>query len=249
VTRFVAFVGVAATALILAVPAAAQTEEMPTELWSEFPLMQEVERTSTPSIGPFLPPTDSGTDPVSGDAPPWGMWALVTAAGLFALLVATRLARRPAPAAPGREAVQLRPHPHDLPRPSSSTAPAQYAPSPSLVLADASDAPWRSVVRRTGLLRSRYVVLEGESPGEQETIATSKSFWNVGGAELRERTAEDAWDDLVNDLRASGWQPDPRRRSDFYVLLQPVEPEPSSIVPTLEPYGRAGDDSDDEDDT
>mgnify|MGYP003294306921 CR=1 FL=1 len=64
----------------------------------------------------------------------------------------------------GRAAeVQLRPHQHHLQRPSSSNAPPQYAPSPSLALADAPDAPWRSVVRRTGLLRSRYVVLEGES--------------------------------------------------------------------------------------
>jgi hypothetical protein len=245
VTRFLAVVGVAAAALVLATAAAAQGEEMPTELWSEFPLVQDVERSSTPSIGPFLPPTDSGTDPVSGDAPRWGMWALVAAAGLFALLVATRLART-APATRPRardDAVRLRPH--HLPRPSTSKTLAQYAPSPSLVLADAPEEPWRSVVRRTGLLRSRYVVLEGQSPAEQEAIAMSKSFWNVGGAGMRERVAEDAWDDLMNDLRAAGWEPDPTRRSDFYVLLQPVhaeEEEASSIVPTLEAYGRAADD-------
>jgi hypothetical protein len=237
VIRFLALIGVAvaALALMLATAAAAQGEEMPTELWSEYPLVQDIERSSTPSVGPFLPPTPSGTDPGSGDAPPWGMWALVAAAGMAALLVATRLVRT-APA--------VRPHPQHLPRASSPRALAQYAPSTSLVLADAPAEPWRSVVRRTGLLRSRYVVLEGQSAGEQEAVTASRSFWNVGGPEMRERVAEDAWDDLMNDLRASGWEPEPTRRSDFYVLLQPVAPW---IVPTLEVYGRSADDSDEPD--
>jgi hypothetical protein len=250
VTRLLAVAGLIAVAIALglATSAAAQEEEMPTELWSEFPLVQEVERASTPSVGPFLPPTDSGTAPGSAAAPPWGLWALAAAAGMVALLVATRLARA-APAERRRDreaAVQLRPHPHDLPRPSRARALAQYAPPPSLVLADAPKEPWRSVVRRTGLLRSRYVVLEGQSLGEQEPVAASRSFWNVGGVGMRERVAEDAWDDLMNDLRASGWEPDPTRRSDFYVLLQPVQlADASSIVPTLEAYGRTTDDSDD----
>jgi hypothetical protein len=243
----------AIAAVALAPSAAAQGEEMPTQLWSEFPLVQEVERTGTPSVGPFLPPSDSGTAPVSDDPAPWGLWALAAAAGLAALLVATRLAR-PAPVTRPRERdapVQLRPHPHRLPRPAGPRRPlAQYAPSPSLVLADAPEEPWRSVVRRTGLLRSRYVVLEGQSPDEREPVATSKSFWNVGGSGMRERVAEDAWDDLMNDLRASGWEPEPTRRSDFYVLLQhvePVEPEEPSIVTTLDAYGGVGDPDDADD--
>jgi hypothetical protein len=242
-TRVLAIVGVTAAALAFTTSGAAQREEMPTELWSAFPLVQEVERTSTPRVAPFLPPTDSGTAPAADDAPPWGMWTLAAAAGVAMLLVATRLLR-PAPARRRRREapVELRPRPRHLPRPVETRRPlAQYAPSPTLVLAGAPEEPSRSVVRRTGLLRSRYVVLEGRSPGEQETVASSRSFWNVGGGELRERVAEDAWDDLMNDLRAEGWEPDPTRRSDFYVLLNPVPPEGlPSIVSTLDAYG-AGD--------
>lgn len=239
-TRALAIVGVTAAALALATSAGAQRDEMPTELWSEFPLVQEVERSTRPSVGPFLPRSVSGTDPASDATPPWGLWALAAAAGLAALLVATRLlGPGPAVGRAGDAPVQLRPHPHHLPRPAGKRQPlAQYAPSPALLLADAPKEPWRSVIRRTGLLRSRFVVLEGPSPGEQETIATSRSFWNVGPAGARERVAEDAWDDLVNDLRATGWEPEPTRRSDLYVLLQPVQPEESiPIVETLDAYG------------
>jgi hypothetical protein len=87
-------------------------------------------------------------------------------------------------------------------------------------------------------------VLERRSASEEDAVAASKSFWNVGGASVRERLAEDAWDELMNDLRASGWEPDPTRRSDFYVLLKPTEPDATSIVPTIEAYGR-GDESED----
>jgi hypothetical protein len=236
---------VAASALLLTAPAAAQDGGMPTELWSEYPLVQTVERTSQPGLGPFLPPTDAVAAPGSEDTPPWGLLALAAAAGVMALLVATRLTR-PAPAVRGGDEqapVQLRPHAQ--PRSSSTSLPlAQYAPSPSVVLVDAPEEPMRSVVRRTGLLRSRYVVLERTAPGAQDAVASSRSFWNLGVASLRERLAEDAWDELMNELRASGWEPDATRRSDFYVLLQPIETDSATIVPTIEAYGRAGDSED-----
>jgi hypothetical protein len=240
-------VTVVASALLLAAPAAAQDGGMPTELWSEYPLVQTVERTSQPGLGPFLPPTDAVVAPGSEDTPPWGLLALAAAAGVMALLVATRLTR-PAPASRGGDQgsapVQLRPPPAQ-PRVSSTSLPlAQYAPSPSLLLVDAPEEPLRSVVRRTGLVRSRFVVLERTSPGAQDAVASSRSFWSVGGASLRERRAEDAWDELMNELRASGWEPDPTRRSDFYVLLQPIETDVATIVPTIEAYGRAGDSED-----
>ena len=243
--RLLALVGVAVAALALTTAAAAQREGMPTRLWSEFPLVQDVERSSTPTVGPFLPPSPSGTDPGSGDAPPWGLWAVAAAGGMVALLVATRLTRTTPAARRGGREEPVRLRPQHRPRSPSSRALAQYAPALSLVLEDAPEEPWRSVVRRTGLLRSRFVVLDGQSSGLQQPIAASRSFWNLGGGEMRERLAENAWDDLMNDLRAAGWEPDPVRRSDFYVLLHAVEPEEaSSIVPTLEAYGRAADDAD-----
>ena len=242
--RAVVVASLAILALVAAAPAA-QADEFPTELWSEYPLAPEVEQRGVPELGPFLPPSDPTTIPASDDASPWGVPLLAAALALVALLVATRLTR-PAPASGARDRsqpVQLRPDA----RPRSSFSPplAQYAPSPSRVLVDAPEEPRRSIVRRTGLLRSRYVVLERQSPSEQDEVAASRSFWSVGSASLRDRLAEDAWDELMNDLRVSGWEPDPTRRSDFYVLLQPVEPEDAaSIVPTIEAYGRAGDSED-----
>jgi hypothetical protein len=225
-----------AALVVLVLPAAARGDELPTELWSEYPLVQEVERTSTPSLGELLPPSSPDTAPAPEGAPTWAIWgAAMTAVVLALLLVAGHL-----PAAAGRLGRRGRSTPwrssDPVPRPRVL---AQYAPRPPRALPDEQGAPWRSIVTRTGLLRGRYVVLEGEPHDEQQTIARSKGFWSVGSRRIRSRLAEDAWDDLLNDLRASGWEPDPDWHSDFYVLLQPVEPEPTvSIVPTLDAYGR-----------
>jgi len=92
------------------------------------------------------------------------------------------------------------------------------------------------VIRRTGLVRSRFVVYADESDGELSAQASSRSFWRVGGGAWRERLAEDAWDDLMNDLRLSGWEPESARRSDFYVSLRRLESGPPSVVPTIQAY-------------
>ena len=65
-SRWPAVVGATSVALVLAATASAQAEKPPTELWSEYPLVQEVERSGSPSIGPFLPPVDPGTEPIAG---------------------------------------------------------------------------------------------------------------------------------------------------------------------------------------
>ena len=57
----------------------------------------------------------------------------------------------------------------------------------------------------------------------------------MGGDARRERAAEDVWIDLVNDLRAAGWEPD-YSRSEYYVLLRRVDERTSSILPTIEAY-------------
>ena len=66
--------------------------------------------------------------------------------------------------------------------------------------------------------------------GDFEAVASSRSFWNVGRDTSRKRAAEDAWDALMNDLRAAGWEPDPARRSDYYAL-QPVGAGSSVYAP------------------
>lgn len=241
--RLAALVGLAALGLVLVDGAAAQGEELPTELWAEYPLVPDIEPVTTPRVGPFLPPSDAVSDPVSdGATPVWSVVALV-AAGLVLALLATRLAGPALTAPRGRRGrpVQLRPPAERGPRPSVSAPLGQYAPSPTPVVADAPPPVWRSVYRRTGLLRSWYVVLEGRSVDDQKPIATSRTFWRVGGTEMRDRGAEEAWDELMNDLRASGWEPEGARRSPFYVVLRPVPPD-ASIVPTIDAYGPAQDD-------
>jgi hypothetical protein len=242
VTRLLPFAAIVA----LVLPAAARGDELPTKLWSEYPLVQEVERSSTPGLGPLLPPADSGTASGRERAPTWAIWGAAMSASLVALLLVTGLVR-PAPigSRSGREQTARRRGPELAPRADESRILAQYAAGPPRRL-DPPDERWRSIVMRTGLLRGRYVVLEGEPHDAQRTITTSRSFWSMGGERIRSRRAEDAWDELLDALRSSGWQPDPNWHSDFYVLLLPVEPEPTvSIVPTVGAYGRAADDLDD----
>jgi hypothetical protein len=238
VRRLLALVVVVGFALSVP-PAMAQRDVMPKELWSAYPLVQEVERSSTPSLGPLLPTDESGTAPGSESAPNWAIWGAAMSACLVALLLVTGLIR-PVSTGPraGREPSASQRDPALVPRADESRILAQYASAPPHVRLDVQDEEWRSIVMRTGLLRGRYVVLEGEPHDTQRAIATSRSFWSLGGERIRGRLAEDAWDELLNDLRSSGWEPDPDWHSDFYVLLQPVEPEePASIISTLEAYG------------
>ena len=258
--------------LVLAAPAGAQkSSEMPTELWSEYPLVQKVERAQSPAqsagepsaIGPLLPPADPEAAPVSGESTRWGLWLALLGLGAIAVVFAVRAA--PPVAASGIRVVgggarrvrgrvhqprvrtrkpkpiRLRESPEHFPRAPARGRQAQYAPLPPVALAepDIEREPRRSVVRRTGLLRSRFVVVADEPSGKVKRLASSKSFWRVGGVTRRERAAEDAWVDLVNDLRISGWEPDLDRRSDFYVLLRQTGAGPSSILPTIEAYTHA----------
>jgi hypothetical protein len=232
VIRSLAAAALAVAAIVLAAPAAAQRDEMPTELWSEYPLVQHVERSSAPTIGPFLPPApDSESVPASSDTPSWGLWLAVAGLGFIALLVAARVFR------PALASAVAEPAPLARDRHVYTPGPlGQYAPTRSAVPEDGLvDEPPRSIVLRTGLVRSRYVVVADKWAEGLETVGGSRSFWSVGGARLRERRSEEAWDELVNDLRVQGWEPNPLRRSDYYVLLQRTEPRSSSTVRTLEP--------------
>jgi hypothetical protein len=264
--------------LLLAAPAGAQkSSDLPTELWSEYPLVQKVERSQSttasqgrPSaIGPLLPPTASEASPAPGDSTRWGVWLTALALGFVALLLAARtvppvaasgvrvvgghvrrlrppaLPRpRPRTRKPKAEPVQLREHPPHPRAPIRRRQAAQYAPLPQVAIAepDIEREARRSVVRRTGLLRSRFVVVSDEPGGKVSRVGRSRSFWRIGGEAQRERAADDAWIDLVEDLRNAGWEPD-SPRSDYYVLLRRVDDGSSSIMPTIEAY-TLSDDSD-----
>jgi hypothetical protein len=244
--------------MVLAAPMGAQTSsDMPTELWSEYPLLPKVETTESRTIGPFLPPSDSETVVVPGDSIRWGVWLAVASVGLVALLLAVQSvrpvlvdrarARRATaifrPPARERKPIPLRPSPRSALRVPAAKPLPQYAPRPVDEPDDLDDEPRRFVMRRTGLVRSRFVVLADDPGGEPSVLASSRSFWRVGDSAWRERAAEDAWDDLMNELRLSGWEQESARRSDYYVSLRRIDLASSSVLPTIEAYTYADEDS------
>lgn len=95
-------------------------------------------------------------------------------------------------------------------------------------------------MRRTGLLRSRFVVVDDEPGGGVRRVARSKAFWSVG---RHERGGAEVWSDLVDELRDAGWEPE-SPRSEYYTLLHRVDEGTSALPPTIEPYSLAADDSD-----
>lgn len=246
----------------LAAPVGAQ-DKRPTELWSEYPLVQKVERVQPTSSGPFLPPSRDETVSPPAESTRWSLWLAVSLGGALLVLVAARAAvpvassgarvvgegtrrlrglARPRPRARAPKPMQLREHPGH-PRAPARGRRVQYAPLPPVAVAepDVEREPRRSVMRRTGFLRSRFVVVSDEPGGKVRRIGRSKSFWRVGSVAQRERAAEDAWSELVNDLRIHGLEPDPTRTSDFYVLLRRVDTAPSPILPTIEAYTHGSD--------
>jgi hypothetical protein len=255
--------GAAVFSVLVLVPStSAQTSEMPTELWSEYPLVQKVERSESSTIGPLLPPVpaDPEAAPAPDDSTRWSLWLVLLAFGSIAVLFAVRTGvpvaasglrvvgggarqlrgRVSRPTRPRKpRPTQLREHPSHPRAPASRTR-TQYAPLPPVSVAepDVEREPRRYVVRRTGFLRSRFVVVADEPGGKVSHVARSRSFPRVGDVARREESADDAWRDLVNELRAGGWEPS-AQLSDFWVPLRRVDDGPSSILPTIEAYTRA----------
>jgi hypothetical protein len=257
----VLLVASAAAVVVLAGPAGAARSHPPTKLWSQYPLVPRA--TGNAAVGSSAaasvatpPAADVEAAPSGGaGSTRWALWAAVSALTVLAVLVVARVSqplvaattwrRRHRPASvrdrAKPEPVQLRAHPQPVAEPQARGAPlAQYAPEPRVAerLLEPELPARRSVVRRTGILRSRFVVVADEGDGHVRELGRSKSFWRVGGEGFREHAAGHAWDELVEDLRTSGWEPDSERRSDFYVLLREVEDVRggASILPTLEAY-------------
>jgi hypothetical protein len=247
--------------LALAGPVGAARSHPPKKLWSEYPLAPRTAKTAVAGSGAAAsiatpPAADVEAAPPGGaGSTRWALWAAMSALTVLAVLVVARVSQPLLDATTRRtrdrpssvqeratpEPVQLRAHPQPLVEPRARGAPlAQYAPEPTVAerLVEPEPSAQRSVVRRTGILRSRYVVVADEPDGHVRELARSRSFWRVGGEGFREHAAEQAWDELVQDLRTSGWEPDSERRSDFYVLLREVEDVRggASILPTLEAY-------------
>jgi hypothetical protein len=105
---------------------------------------------------------------------------------------------------------------------------------------DVEREPRRFVMRRTGLLRSRFVVVDDEPGGGVKRIARSKAFWSVAH---HERGGAEAWRDLVDELHDAGWEPY-SPRSEYYTLLRRIGDGTSALPPTIEAYSLAADDPD-----
>jgi hypothetical protein len=117
-------------------------------------------------------------------------------------------------------------------RPHRGATVRQYAPVG--VVPEPTASPLEAVpyvTRRSGLIRSRYVVMV-EEEGRAHALRRSRPFWVIGHAAAQLRSAEAAWDNLANDLRADGWEVDTAGRYEYYVPLR------RAIVTTLEPYIR-----------
>jgi hypothetical protein len=260
VTRFATPAVVLLVGLMLAAPAGAQNADPPTELWSEYPLVPKVGQAVPSPVGPFRPPGGVESQ-LSDDSSGSGYWLPLLAFLAIALLVATRFARPLATtgtdvlgarvAALRGRARDLRPRPTRRPKaPSAGKAGpgrshVQYAPTSAppdqigVLVPPRSvpmDAPGSSeavpyVTRRSGIVRSRYVVVKRDA---KRPLRRSRAFWRLGGADAQRRKAEAAWDDLANDLRADGWELDTAGRFEYYVPLR------RALVSTLEPYTQVG---------
>jgi hypothetical protein len=250
--------------LAVAGPVRAQNGDLPTELWSEYPLKPKVEQAAPSLVGPFLPPA-GGESPRTDQSSGSSYWLPLLAVVAIALLVATpflvplaasgaKVVDRRVGALRGRTRRRLaRPtrqarsrSPTRSPgRTGSSRLPIQYAPVsvapneveapqpvPVSVAPNEVEAPQPVpyITRRSGLVRSRYVVVTADSG---RALRQSRAFWRIGGAVAQRRRAEAAWDDLANDLRADGWELDTAGRYEYYVPLR------RALVSTLEPYSRA----------
>jgi hypothetical protein len=231
-------------AFALAAPAGAQSD-VPSELWSEYPLVQKVQGAKPTGVRPSLPPKRANPQaapqaaPVSDESTGSGTWLTLLVLASIAAVASLAVAARTDVGVAGLRAVGrgVRELPGRAPRPTRVRKPAT-TPSPlSASEPDLEREPRYYIVPRRGLLRSRFVVVADEPGGKVSRIASSRSFWKGGP---RDKAAEEAWAELMEDLRATGWEPY-SERSDFYVLLRRTGPGEASIVPTIEAYTHTSD--------
>ena len=209
-------------ALVLAAPAAAG--QAPEELWREYPLeptptTSDAPSTTTPAPR-FTPPVAEREIPPSaavgtaltenGDSGLRTMWLAVLRTMWLAVIalcagaIAVIAVRRRLEAMPARAAVdawtsQSRSEAH-------SGALRRFAEAADAARALAP-APVECVVRREGVVRSRFVAEVEPQAGRHTPIASSRSFWRRGtGTDDREGEARRAWDDLIDGLQADGWE-------------------------------------------
>ena len=201
-------------ALVLAAPAAAG--QAPEELWREYPLeptptTSDAPSTTTPAPR-FTPPVAQREIPPSaavgtaltenGDSGLRTWWLAVIALGAGAIAVVA--VRRRLEAMPARAAVDA--WTSQSGSEAHSGALRRFAEAADAARALAP-APVECVVRREGVVRSRFVAEVEPQAGRHTPIASSRSFWRRGtGTDDRDGEARRAWDDLIDGLQADGWE-------------------------------------------
>ena len=199
-------------ALVLAAPAAAG--QAPEELWREYPLNPtptSPDGTATPPPRSAPPPQERdvpssaiGTTPSESDGGGFPIWWLVAATALVAAAAAVVALRRRLEAMPARAAVDAWTRKGGSG--THSNAVRRFAEAAEAARSPVA-APVECVVRREGVVRSRFVAEVQPLAGRQRTIASSRSFWRKGySTDDREDEARRAWDDLIGGLQADGWE-------------------------------------------
>lgn len=210
---------VLALALALAAPSAAR-DGAPEELWRAFPLEPRQSAGGSP-LAPLAPPVPREAPlapPVPRDVPPsaavavvstgdesaFEVWWVFLAATLVAVPIAVVVVRRRLEAIPARAAVAAWSREPSARRPESPLLQRFARAAEASRVGPA--APVECVVRREGVVRSRFVAELEPHAGRQRTIAISRSFWRRGHGERADYEAREAWDDLIGGLEAKGWE-------------------------------------------
>jgi len=217
--------------LALAAPAlGASGTGSPEELWRAYPLGPETTSSGSPSE-PLTPPVQRELPPSAivaivpsddGGAFPW--W-LIGAATLVASVVGVILVRRRLEAIPARAAIAAW---RREPLSSSPQLPSleRFSRTVEAVAGPGPGAAVECVVRREGVVRSRFVAELEPQAGRERTIASSRSFWRRGGgAGATDKEARRAWDELIGGLEADGWQIAPSWGA------REAEPRPEDEIP------------------
>ncbi len=201
---------VVALALALAAPATAQ-DGSPEELWRAFPLEPGQTSAGGSPAAPLTPPVQrevpsSGAVGIvsTGDESAFQVWWLVLAVTLVAVPFVVVVVRRRLEAIPARAAVaewsrdpsQRRAESPLLQRFARAAVASRAGPAAAV----------ECIVRREGVVRSRFVAELEPHAGLQRTIATSRSFWRRGHGGDADDEARQAWDDLIGGLEAEGWE-------------------------------------------
>ena len=205
---------IALVTLVLAAPAAAG--QAPEELWREYPLVPTPTTTTdapsipaprfTPPVAPREIPPSAAVGTALNETGDSGIrtWWLVAIVALGAAPIAVVAVRRRLEAMPARAAVEAW---TSQPRSEAHSGALRRFSEAADAARPLAPAPVECVVRREGVVRSRFVAEVERQAGRHKPIASSRTFWRHGtGTDECDGEARKAWDDLIDGLEADGWE-------------------------------------------